>query len=83
VYRAEVTFPAAGTYRYTVDDGFGNAFPHEFPPVTIGGDTAAPAVAAEDGGLPWWPFAIVAAGLLGMGGVLLGRRRRGAQPLPA
>jgi hypothetical protein len=53
VYRAVVTFPEAGRFSYTVDDGFTNAIPHEFPPVTISG--AAAAGGAGDG-LPWWPL---------------------------
>jgi hypothetical protein len=78
VYRAEVGFPAAGTYEYTVDDGFGNAFPHEFPPVNIAGESVAAA-----GGTPWWPFALLGAALLAAGVALLVRRGRGAAPQPA
>lgn len=83
IYRAEVVFPAAGKYDYTVDDGFGNGFPHEFPTAVIGGAAASPsAPAAGSDSTPWWPFALAAAGLVAMGGVLI-RRRRGAAPLPA
>ena len=78
VYSAEVTFPKAGTYRYTVDDGFGNMFPHEFPPVTIQGES----VAAGDGGMPWWPF-VALAGALVLALLLVRRSRHGAAPQPA
>ena len=45
VYRAEVTFPSEGTWRYAVNDGFtqyGGAQTHTFAPVNVGpgsGDT--------------------------------------------
>jgi hypothetical protein len=55
VYRAEVVFPAEGTWEYAVDDGFSQT--HTFPPVRIGGgdSTAAAGAAAaspppDDGG---------------------------------
>jgi hypothetical protein len=58
VYRAEVVFPTAGTWRYAVDDGFTQT--HTFPPVRVteggGGKAPAglpdlkPAVAAADEG---------------------------------
>jgi LPXTG-motif cell wall-anchored protein len=84
VYRTSVVFPERGRYTYTVDDGFGNAFPHEFPPVQIGAAGTAPATPAPDsGGTPWWPFAVVAAGLAAGGGLVLMRRRRSGAPLPA
>src|SRR5918998_4214411 len=35
VYRANVVFPAAGTWRYEVFDGFNDALPHRFTPVRI------------------------------------------------
>jgi hypothetical protein len=88
VYRASVVFPAAGSWRYVVDDGF--SLTHEFAPVRIGAGSAeptaapataqrppAPAGAAGDGG-PDLAAAFVAAlavGLLVAGlGVLLVRR---------
>jgi LPXTG-motif cell wall-anchored protein len=74
VYRAEVKLGGPGTYRYTVDDGFGNAFPQTYPPVEIRG-AAAPATGSDT---PWWPFAL--AGLLCAGAALLLRRSRPAQP---
>src|SRR3954467_6241252 len=39
VYTADVVFPAAGTWRYAIDDGFSQT--HEFAPATIGGAAAA------------------------------------------
>jgi YtkA-like len=47
VYHAEVQFPSAGRWEYTVDDGFISRVPHTFPPVRIG---AAAAPAADGGG---------------------------------
>lgn len=79
VYRAVVTFPEAGRFEYTVDDGFTNAMPHTFPAVTIR-EAAAP---ASSGGsdLPWWPLLLIAPALAA-GAALLVRRRgaSGAQP---
>jgi hypothetical protein len=98
VYRARVVFPAAGTWRYVVDDGF--SLTHEFAPVRIGAGSAEPpagpaaaeppAATANAGGtggpdLVAAIMAALAAGLLGGVGVLLARRRRtaGAEPAPA
>src|SRR3954452_17590161 len=39
IYTADVVFPAAGTWRYAIDDGFSQT--HEFAPATIGGAAAA------------------------------------------
>jgi hypothetical protein len=84
VYRAEVVFVTAGRYEYTVDDGFGNGFPHEFPPAVITGSAASPAAPGRPGsdGTPGWLLALAAVGLVALGGGLL-RRRRGRAPLPA
>jgi hypothetical protein len=86
VYRAEVVFPAAGTWSYEVLDGFNNDLPHTFPAVRIGSDTvsaAAPAPAppaapaAADGGIAaGWLWGAGAALLLAAAVVGLGRRRR-------
>src|SRR5918994_2777230 len=55
VYRADVTFPSGGRWEYSVRDGFADVSPHTFPPVTIDGPAAAPAVpvpgAVDDGGV--------------------------------
>ncbi len=72
VYRAKVKFPAAGTWSYEVDDGFGRT--HTFAPVEI-------ARAADGGGIPAWLLAgglivALAASLL----VVLPRLRRGRIP---
>jgi hypothetical protein len=51
IYRAEVVFPSAGTWRYAVDDGFSQT--HTFGPVRIGGGeetTVAASPASSDGG---------------------------------
>jgi hypothetical protein len=54
VYRATVTFPSAGVWRYVVDDGF--TAKHTFAPVRIGGRqadaVAAPAVVPASSGGP-------------------------------
>ena len=89
VYRARVVFPEAGRYRYSVDDGFTNAVPHDFGAVTIGGSPPATST-----GVPWQPFAIAAAAvaLLSLAALAQARRRssssaarrsaRGAAPGP-
>jgi len=41
VYRATVTFPAAGRWSYQVDDGFISERPHTFAPVQISASAAA------------------------------------------
>jgi hypothetical protein len=48
VYRAEVVFPSAGTWRYAVDDGFTQT--HTFPPVRVreGGTAKAPATGRDN-----------------------------------
>jgi hypothetical protein len=84
VYRAKVVFPKAGSYRYTVDDGFTNALPHEFPPVRIGAAAAsAPAPAGPDdgGGMPLWAFVLAGLVLLAAAGAGLWLRAGG--PIPA
>lgn len=83
VYRAEVEFPAAGRFTYTVDDGFTNAVPHTFPPVEIRAQAApasAPARPGDDGGLPAWPFLAAGAAAV-LAAALVGLRRRDAQPV--
>lgn len=96
VYDVTVSFPTAGKYTYTVDDGFGNAFPHDFAPVTIGENitTTAPASApaapppASDDGLPLASYLLGGLALL-LGGAAVtsamrARRARGAgQAQPA
>jgi hypothetical protein len=75
-YRATVTFPHAGTWRYVVDDGFSAR--HRYPAVRIDPGAAAPtAPAAADG------FAggrVLLAGLAGVAAaalvLVLPRRRR-------
>jgi hypothetical protein len=71
VYRAAVRFPAAGRYRYVVDDGF--TARHRFAPVVVGG-SSAPAAATPasapggDGSSPWLAGGVaLLAGLLAAG----------------
>jgi len=91
VYRAEVTFPAAGRWDFQVDDGF-LPTPHSYAPVAIGGvstppparagATRTPAAAADDGA--WTAVAVTGAAIAALaaaGGIALGaRRRRGHAP---
>ena len=71
VYRAEVVFPAEGTWRYAVDDGFTQT--HTFPPVSIGsGDgTAAAAAAQPDDGGPDIALALAIAAAAGFAAALV------------
>ena len=48
VYRAQVFFPTAGKWEYSVDNGFAQV--STYPPVTIAEAAATPAVAKEEGG---------------------------------
>lgn len=87
VYAVAVKFPRAGKYTYTVDDGFTNAFPHEFAPVTIreAAATAAPATASGDDGLPlhFWLLAAAAAMLGGAALASAARSRPARRAMPA
>ena len=82
VYRAAVTFPHAGTWRYVIDDGF--TARHPYPAVTIGGDGSGGSATARgrdyDGGLAFDRIALAAlAGLAAAACALLAphlRRRR-------
>jgi hypothetical protein len=84
LYRAEVVFPAPGTWHYVVDDGF--TMRHTFPPVRVGnekGDSSpVEKVAVATGGGPDIPLALavaVAAGLAaGLAGAAMRRRRPSA-----
>jgi hypothetical protein len=64
-YVAEVDFPAAGTWKTRIYDGFSDAFPHRLSPLTV-----APAAGAANG-FPW-PQAVMIAvvALLFLGGIL-------------
>ena len=78
VYRADVVFPAPGTWRYVVDDGF--TMTHTFPPVRIGGakgdgPPAVSATASTDGG-PDIPLALAAAAACGLAAGLAGAAMR-------
>jgi len=86
VYRVDVVFPSAGTWRYAIDDGF--TLTHTFAPVAIGssravgapraGAPAAPADASGDVGAGL--AAAAAAGLLAGLLTALAMRRRRAEP---
>ncbi|MDP1849583.1 MAG: hypothetical protein Q8K79_17490 [Solirubrobacteraceae bacterium] len=67
VHRASVTFPRAGTWRYTIDDGF--TMRHPYPPVQIGDGAGAAAGASgqRDGG---GGLALDRLGLAGLAGLL-------------
>ena len=73
VYRAEVEFPAAGEYRYAVDDGFVGAV-HTYPPVTIGAAASVPPAPSD--GPPWAPIAAAAAVAALLAAALMAGRRR-------
>ena len=81
VYLAKVVFPSAGTWSYSVYDGFtqyGGAKTHGFPNVTIGtGGTGG-------GGFPVVPTTVGFAALLAAAGLvlLLLRRLRVRAPAP-
>jgi hypothetical protein len=72
VYRAEVVFPSGGKWSYEVDDGFTQT--HTFPPVEVGGDSAAPAAAgsnAPDGGGPDVALLLALVAAAGVGAALV------------
>jgi hypothetical protein len=50
VYTVSVVFPAAGTWRYAIDDGFTQR--HTFAPVAIGASRVVPAPRAAAGAVP-------------------------------
>ena len=72
-YVAEVAFPAAGTWRYEIWDGFSQT--HTYSPVTIGGggDASFPTVPVTAG-------LLAAMALAGALLVALRKRRPGARP---
>jgi len=82
VYRAEVVFPAPGTWHYVVDDGF--TARHTFPPVRVGDrkDDSTPVEAASTGGGPDIPLAIAVAIAAGVAAGLAGRAMRRARSDP-
>jgi len=78
VYRATVTFPRAGTWRYVVDDGF--TARHPYPPVQIGGSGGGAAAAAgdraaDDGALAFARLGLAALAALAAAGLVLVRGR--------
>jgi hypothetical protein len=88
VYRADVEFASAGTWRYVVDDGF--VARHSYPPVTIGRNggqrpVAAAGLGGTDGDGPDYLLALAAAAVAGLGAALAAaavQRRRGG-PAPS
>jgi hypothetical protein len=98
VYRVDVVFPSAGTWRYAIDDGF--SLTHTFAPVAIGSSRAvgapapassAPAAAApasarggtRGGDVGAALAAAAGAGLLAGLLTTLALRRRPTEPAPA
>lgn len=85
VHRAKVTFPRAGRWRYVVDDGFTSR--HRYPPVQIGGATAAArSDAGAAGGLAVDRLGLAALAGIVAAGLTLGPARlrsRGRRAAPA
>ncbi len=91
VYRATVVFPAGGSWRYEIDDGFSQV--HTYAPITIGSEAAAaeeaaprpaaPVPVADREGSGWPPLlallgVVAAAVLLGAAAAVALARRYGA-----
>jgi hypothetical protein len=74
VYTVDVVFPAGGTWRYEIFDGFSQT--HTYAPVTISGGTGPDSFPV----LPVAAGVAAAALLLAAIAFLLVRRRRGALP---
>jgi hypothetical protein len=72
VYHARVVFPARGTWRFEVADGFTQT--HHYAPVEIG-------PAPTGGSFPIWPVLGGLLGAAGLTGLALALRR--ARPVPA
>jgi hypothetical protein len=82
VYRATVTFPTAGRWRYALDDGYGAGQRTTFPPVRIAaaaGAAQARADRAGDGGAGagWWWAAAAAVAIAAGAAATAVRVRRG------
>jgi hypothetical protein len=88
VYRANVTFPTSGVWRYEVIDGYLQQV-HTYPPLKVTGNpaTTLSVPSDPDGGIAaGWLWAAGAALLLALGVLAFDRRRRhaaGATPEPA
>jgi hypothetical protein len=67
-YVAEVDFPAAGTWKARIFDGFTDVFPHRLSPLTV---EAGPGTTAGGSDFPW-PQAVMIAvvALLFLGGII-------------
>ena len=80
-YRANVTFPSAGTWNYAVNDGFPVAEcaqTHSFAPVEIGAGTGGATGGGGDsgtGGTTWILLAGAGVALVGGTALMLVRRR--------
>jgi len=74
VYRADVVFPAAGTWAYEIDDGYSQT--HTFKPVEVGPVTAPSS-------FPTVPVGGIALALLLAAALALFLRRSRSAPQPA
>jgi hypothetical protein len=69
VYVAEVDFPAAGTWKARIYDGFTDAYPHRLSPLTVAPASAGSAPTGSD--FPWaQAIMITIMALLFLGGIL-------------
>jgi hypothetical protein len=77
IYAARVVFPAAGTWRYEINDGF-TPWTHTFAPLTVGGTGGGSA-------FPVWTLVLAAGLALGLGAALAAvlRQRAGPELTPA
>jgi hypothetical protein len=81
VYHATVTFPAAGRWRYALDDGYGTGQRTTFPPVRIvaaSGTVAAGGGGDGDGPAWWWVAAAALATVAAAAAAVTARSRRHA-----
>jgi hypothetical protein len=74
VYRATVTFPTAGRWRYALDDGYGTGERTTFPPVRIAAPAGAAAAPGDGAGPGWW-WLVATADALGAAAAALATAR--------
>lgn len=75
VYHAEVVFPSAGTWTWTIWDGFTQT--HTYAPVVVGSADGGAGGDVEPG---WWLAGIAAAVVLFLATASLARRRSRLRP---